>query len=525
MPASALFQTPASARSVKSSARWYVLGLAALGLLGSVGILILGPGLAGGSVRWWIDPSLSISGTEQEALLYVAMGALTVAWLVLGRYAQSRVMSVQALWIIGLVWSVPLLLVAPVFSRDVYSYLGQGTILHLGHNPYNQPPTILAGLGQIKVLSAIDPFWWHTTAPYGPLFLGVVAAIVAGTGAHVVLGAQMIKLLGLVGLALLAVFVPRLARTQGADPVRATWLATLNPLVLFALVVPGHNDLLMVGLLVMGVALAAERHPLWGIAVCAAAAGIKLPALAGAAFIAVTWARSSSDVGIAIRRLAGAAILVLAILVVVGLATGVGASWLTSTLFSAPGRVKLAITPSSGLACTLSALGNGCVKTSTTFLNLQTVFRVLIGVVTLLVVLEMLRRARTNTLARWLGLALLVLAWGGPAAWPWYFVWGIALLAAAPGRLTYIWCIVLIVAGAFVVKPGGNLALPLQSGPYVIASYALAALAGWYSWRRWGRSADQEVAGAQAPAQRPRDGSAAAQERAAADTRSVLAKP
>src|SRR6202035_3605736 len=245
-----------------------------------------------------------------------------------------------------------------------------------------------------------------------------------------------------------------------------------TPLVLFALVVPGHNDLLMVGLLVMGVALAAERHPVWGIVVCALAAGIKLPALAGAAFIAVTWARSAPDLRAGIQRLAQSAVVVVVVFALVGLATGVGASWLTSTLFSAPGRVKLAITPSSGLACTFAALGNGCVKTSTTFVNLQTIFRIVIGVVSLLAVLEMLRRARTSTLARWLGLALLVLAWGGPAAWPWYFVWGIALLAAAPGGVTYIWCMVLIVAGAFVVKPGGNLALPLQSGPYVMATYA-----------------------------------------------------
>jgi hypothetical protein len=470
------------------SVRVEVVGWTALGLLGSVAMLILGNGLTGGGVTWWINPHLSISGSEQETLFYVAMGALAVAWLALGRRASRRVMTPQMLWVIGLVWSVPLFLLAPVFSRDVYSYLGQGTILNLGHNPYNDAPVILGQLGHTQVLNAIDPFWQHTTAPYGPLFLGVIAAIVAATGAHVVLGAQMIKLLGLVGLALLAVFVPRLARAQGADPVRATWLATLNPLVLFALVVPGHNDLLMIGLLVLGVTLAGERHPLWGIAVCALAAGIKLPALAGAAFIAVSWARSAPELRLGLRRLVLAAALVLVIFALIGLATGVGASWLTSTLFSAPGRVKLSVTPSSGLACTLSYLGAGCAKTSTTFVNLVTILRIVIGVVSLLAVLEMLRRVRIHSLARWLGLALLVLAWGGPAAWPWYFIWGVAVLVAAPGRLAYVWCVVLIIAGAFVVKPDGLLAIPLQNAPWVMLGYVLAALVGWYSWRRWGRS-------------------------------------
>lgn len=508
---------------MRPSARLGVLGLTALGLLGSVAMLILGPRLAGGAITWWINPHLSLSSGTQENLFYVAMGALTVAWLGLGWHARAGVMTPRMLWAIGLAWSVPLLLLAPVFSRDVYSYLGQGTILHLGHNPYSDPPTILATAAP-HVLRGIDPFWQHTTAPYGPLFLGVVAAIVTGTGQHVVLGAQMIKLLGLIGLALLAVFVPRLARAQGADPVRATWLAVLNPLVLFALVVPGHNDLLMVGLLVTGVALAAERHPMWGIAVCAVAAGIKLPALAGAAFIAVAWARSAPDLTSGLRRLAQGAAVVLLVFAVVGLATGVGASWLTSTLFSAPGRVKLAITPSSGLACTFSGFSHVCPTGS--FDTLQTIFRAVIGAITLLAVLELLRRVRLTTLARWLGLALVVLAWGGPAAWPWYFIWGIALLAAAPGRLTHIWCVVLIVGGAFVVKPDGILALPLQSAPWVMLSYLTAALVGWYGWRRWGRPlAGSSAAGAPgdlAPARPPTHGAGG---RTPPETRSVLAKP
>ncbi len=486
------------------AARGEVMAWSGLGLAGSVAALILGPRLAGGSVKWWIDPHLSISPSTQEVLFFVAMGALAVAWLALGRRAKTGVMNHQMICAIGLLWSIPLFLDAPVFSRDVFSYLGQGTILHLGHNPYNQPPTVLASLGRPHVLNAIDKFWQHTTAPYGPLFLGLVAGIVSATGSHVVLGAQMIKLLGLVGLALLAVFVPRLARAQGADPVRATWLVTLNPLVLFALVIPGHNDLLMVGLLAMGVALAAERHPIWGIAICALAAGIKLPALAGAAFIAVAWARSAPDLKAGLWRLAQAAVLVVVVFALVGLATGVGASWLTSTLFSAPGRVALAVTPSSGLACTLySGLGHVCSNHVAGFHNDQTVFRIVIGVISLVAVLEMLRRVRAPTLARWLGLALLVLAWGGPAAWPWYFIWGIALVAAAPGTLTYFWCIVLILAGAFVVKPDGILAVPLQSAPWVMACYLVAIIAGWYGYRRWGRIRPEPPRGAQPGADPP----------------------
>ncbi len=112
------------------------------------------------------------------------MIALTVAWLGLGRRAQVDVLRPRTLWIVGALWALPLFLAAPVFSRDVYSYLAQGTILHLGHNPYHDQPVILGQLGHQHVLAAVDPFWQHTTAPYGPLFLELVSWIVGATGSH-----------------------------------------------------------------------------------------------------------------------------------------------------------------------------------------------------------------------------------------------------------------------------------------------------------------------------------------------------
>jgi hypothetical protein len=481
MPALAVGKSRLFAPSNRAAAWPEVVGWSLLGLLGTTAMVLTAGQLTGGTVRWWLDARLGVSGSDAELILYGGMIALTVAWLGLGRWARGGVLTPRLLWVVGALWAVPLFLAAPVFSRDVYSYLAQGTILHLGHNPYHDQPVILAHLGQPQVLAAVDPFWQHTTAPYGPLFLEFVSWIAGLTGSHVVLGAQLVKLLGLVGLILIAVCAPRLARALGHDPVRATWLAILNPLVLFALVTPGHNDLLMVGLMVAGVTLAVERRPLLGITVCALAATIKLPALLAVAFIAVVWARSEPAVAQRLRRLAWATLLTLAVFGVVTLVAGVGVSWVTSTLFSAPARVKLAITPSSGLACTVATVTSACTKSG--IATLQTVFRGVFGALTILLVLELLRRVRPTTLVRYTGLALIALAWGGPAAWPWYFVWGLALLAAAPTARTVVWSLVIIVAGAFVVKPSGILAVPLQSAPWVMGVYLAAAVAAWYTLR------------------------------------------
>ena len=75
--------------------------------------------------------------------------------------------------------------------------------------------------------------------------------------------------------------VPRIARATGVDPVAALWLGVLNPLVLIHLVADAHNDALMLGLMMAGLALALERRPAVGAVLVTLAALVKAPAGAG----------------------------------------------------------------------------------------------------------------------------------------------------------------------------------------------------------------------------------------------------
>jgi alpha-1,6-mannosyltransferase len=457
---------------------WMLFGLA-----GSVLLTLAGSRLGGGSVTWWFHPALGSDAGAERVFFYIGVGLLIGAWIGLGRLAREPTLRPRDVSLIVAVWSLPVALGAPLFSRDIYSYLAQGTIAHLGMSPYHVAPAVLARYGHGHVLHAVDPFWRHNTAPYGPLFLGVISLIVSVTGAHLVAGALLIRAFDLIGLMLLAVCVPRLARSLGGDPTRAVWLGVASPLVLLALVAPAHNDLLMAGALAAGVTLAVERRPLLAVAVCALAATVKLPAIVAVAFIALVWARQTQRRSIRLARLlegAGAAALALAIVTV---ATGFGTGWVSGGLFSTPARVHLAITPATDFSWTIAKVAHS-LGASLDFHSVNSVLRLIVFALSAGAVLLLALRSRRATLVPYLGLALVALAIGGPALWPWYLSWGVVLLAAwEPAQRSWLLIGALLV-GAVLVKPGGILALPVESSPVVACLWIALAFGVVYRWRR-----------------------------------------
>jgi hypothetical protein len=466
-------------------------GWAGLGLAGSLAMTAAGPAVSdGGSIHWWFTLHLPSGHSADVALFYAGLAALCLAWLGLGRrLSRSPGTKPWQLALIGALWCLPLVFGPALFSHDVYSYMAQGEILHLGLNPYHHAPDVLARFGHPHLLATVSPFWRTTTSPYGPLFLGLASLIAAVVGSHLILGVILMRLLEVAGVVLLALFVPRLARAVGTDPARATWLAVISPLVLLELIGAGHNDALMIGLLVAGVTLAMERRPLLGIALCAIAATVKLPAAAGIAFIAAAWARDEWGAGgadgtrPAARALALSAGVTLAVLAAVSIATGLGLSWAGSGVLSTPAKVHLAITPVTAvgwsLASLLHLLGAGA-----SYKGIASALGVVALALTGLLALWLLRRAHYRNLVPALGGLLLVSVFAGPATWPWYLTWGLALIACC-AFAQRSWALALaIVVAAVVVKPDGILALPLHSAPIVLAVYVLAAAAAWRLRRR-----------------------------------------
>ena len=194
-------------------------------------------------------------------LVYGGILLMLRAWFDLVRVICSRPGTpVRALVPVFVAWVLPLLVVPPLFSGDVYSYVAQGEMWSHGINPYSINPNYKS-LGIDPFYRFVSPIWANATSPYGPLFLSASALILKVTGHNELLSIDGFRLLAFGGTVLMGIFIPRLARSYGFDGALAFVLVALNPLVLLYLVAGAHNDALMIGLLVAGLALARSGRP------------------------------------------------------------------------------------------------------------------------------------------------------------------------------------------------------------------------------------------------------------------------
>ena len=229
-----------------------------VGTLGSIGIAVLGSSIGAiprpAADLFWFH--LTGGGYwPAHVFFYLAVALLLGAWVGVGLEARRGFLSVGRAWVLLALWGLPLFLGPPVFSRDIYSYIAQGLLAHHGLNPYHVAPSALGGG---PLLSSISSVWRNTASPYGPLFVMVSRATVTVSGRSLVSQILWFRATELIGVVAIMVSLPRLSRRLGTDPGLALWLGALSPLALFSFIASGHNDALMVGLLVAGVTLAVE---------------------------------------------------------------------------------------------------------------------------------------------------------------------------------------------------------------------------------------------------------------------------
>ncbi len=338
------------------------------------------------------------------ALLLVAM---FVCYL--GTVAAAGMLSARLVWAAVIVAHLAMLLAPPLFSADVFGYLGYARLfVEHGIDPY-------AHGASAAPLDPVRPFvtWQNVATPYGPLFT-FVSLPLAWVAVPVALWTS--KALAALGSLLCVVLVARIATARGDAPVAAVAVFGLNPLLLVYEVGGGHNDMLPVALLLLAILFVVGKRRAAGGASAALAFGAKASSGLALPFVLLAAApRRAALAGAA----AGAAFVVSLGLVTFGpSALSVGHQLRQQQDFVAYGSVP------SRLA---SLIG---------FDHLPTAMRVAIAcafAATFAALLWGVWRERLDWVAGlgWATLALLL-----ASAWllPWYAVWLLPLAAVARSR-------------------------------------------------------------------------------------------
>ncbi|CPR12198.1 integral membrane protein [Mycobacterium bohemicum DSM 44277] len=490
-------------------------------LFGATGTVLMGIGALGAGARPVVqDPTFGVrllnlpSRIQTVSLTMTTTGAvmMALAWLMLGRFALGRrKMSRGDLDRTLMLWILPLLIAPPMYSKDVYSYLAQSQISLEGLDPYRVGPASGLGLSHVFTLS-VPSLWRETPAPYGPLFLWIGRGISVVTGENIVAAVLCHRVVVLIGVALIVWATPRLARRCGVAEVSALWLGAANPLLIMHLVAGIHNEALMLGMMLAGAEFAlrgidsprlmpsswrldADWEPvlmlIGGAILITLSSQVKLPSLLALGFVTVALAYRCGGTLKALL-LSGAAMtaLALAVMAVVGWASGLGFGWIY-TLGTA-NVVRSWMSPP-----TLLALGTGQVGIllglgdhTTAILGLTRGIGVLIIMVVVGWLLVSVFRGRLHPIGG-LGVALGVTVLLFPVVQPWYLLWAIIPLAAwatRPGFRTAA-IIVTLVVGIFGPTANGDRFALFQIVDATLASTAIVAalIAVTYTrlpWRR-----------------------------------------
>ena len=457
-----------SASDLVAQFKWHGFGGSVLIAIGAYGCgwvsQASGIGNAPGLEQIRSSPGLTFIS---KLVVLVGVAILVQAWLRLGHHVRTHhVTGPTALSRLVWWWSTPLLLAPVLFSRDVYSYIAQSRLLPAGINPY------LYGTGVFDsyFTDGADYMWKTSPAPYGPFWMGLSSLVYKLTHAQPIAALLAFRVLAMVGVLLMAVYLPRLARCCGANPAKAIWLGVLNPLVFLHFVSSAHNDALMLGLLIAGITLAMERRPVAAVVLVTLAGAIKAPALVGLAFVGIAWAGPEASFALWAKYWSACIALGLAIFVGLNLVTGLDFGWVSS--LGTPGKVRTWLSPMTGLGMLTGNLTD-LVGLGYRVDGAVAFWRGVGSVLTVLIVLRLVLTGHHRSAARGLGLSLLAIVMLGPVVQPWYLLWPLATLAGAGLSRGQTRAAVLVSTG-FVVYSIANSGATVPT--YVFLSDGIAAL-------------------------------------------------
>ena len=405
--------------------------------------------------------------------------------------ATPRLVSVAQLWRTYACWIIPLIVTAPLFTQDIYSYLAQGSSVAQGMDPYSAGPVEL--LGSDDILARSVPFIWaNSPSPYGPVALGLAAAISRLTSDSILLGVLSHRILSVLGMAAAGWAITRLARRCNVSPESALWLGVLNPLAILHLIGGIHNESILLGFALAGMELGLrgldwmDQRPglrAWMLlvasgALISAAGMVKVTGFIGLGFTGMALARFLHDK----RKLAawkaimyaaaGQTLVLIGSVIAITLLTGIGLGWITSQGGAATIRSWLSLSTDSGVFAGFLGMLLGLGDHTDSMLTITRAAGVLVAAAFMVRMLFATFKGTIHPVGG-LGVSTLVLVIFFPVVHPWYLLWAVLPLSAWANRLIFRLTVVAYsTVMSFVVLPRG---LGLPPGT-ILTIYAAAAL-------------------------------------------------
>ena len=437
---------------------------------------------------WWTpmrDLGLDNQVTSAFGTAMVVAGAVIIieAWFRLRAVVWTKIKH----WAVGVWWTIPLLLAPPIFSHDAYAYAAEGWLLRNGLSPYDNPISVLPG----PFADQAAWVWRYTTAMYPALSLRIFEGMVVVGGQNPYYSTLALRIPALLGVAMIAYFLPRIARRRGVDVAFTAWFATINPLLLIDFVGGLHNDALMMGLVVLSLWLViCSKRRGWGVMIAAAAilgvaASVKQPALLAAFAVALVghpWASwRLPDTLRALSRLLVSFAVTIGSFVAVSLACGLGFGWVHA--MNVPGML-VTLAPFALLGAGVRELLLLAGQAQAGDLAQNAIRMAGLGLSALVIAWQALTFGRRRPVA-FVSRAYLVFAFGGIALYSWYLTWGGLLLPLArPSERTVNVAVGL--TSVLLVYEAGNLAWRNNSVGLGFAGLGVLGALIWYHMIRRG---------------------------------------
>lgn len=498
------------------SLRWFSRavegwGLREIGRAGLLGTVMIALGSFGAGALPANDPTrlIPVLGLLRHGrpglhaalgLHYLGLVLVVIAWLLLGRLlltgstrgqraSTAQLVPTSALRRMLIGWSVPLVCGMPLASSDLYSYAAQAQLAQAGLDPYTTTPADLPAVDLGKFLDNVAWKWVDTPSPYGPLWVAVSKWVAALTGDHALISVLLLRLLPFAAIVLTARLLPVLANRYGKRADLALWLAIGNPLILVHAVGGGHNDAVMVALIVAGLVLVSRPAAGWhdlvaGVALMTLAAAVKSPGLVAVAFAVPIYLTGRTGAGGSalrrrdwVRHCVIAAAVAAPVFAVVSLVAGVGLGWARQVSSGVPviNFMSIPTMLAVGYRAAIGAAHAGTMVDGTVR-DFRNVGLLVSGLLLVALWFRAVRRPALKLLA--LALAGVVVL--GPAVQPWYFSWSLTIAAVfllAPRQLG--WIATASIALTLLTRPmGSSLEMAVYVPAVLAAALATRALLG-----------------------------------------------